>query len=184
MGEIIDDPCPACKGTGKTKKVKKISVKIPKGADNGLRLKVRGEGEGGTRGGPAGDLYVVVHVEPHELFERGGDDILYELPITFSQAALGDDVMVPTLHGKVKMSIKAGTQTHSILRLKGKGMPHLHGRGQGDQLVRVIVETPVNLSSEQKDLFKKFAELEKGVHGNHTKGGKGIFEKVKDAFDS
>lgn len=183
MGETIENPCPACKGTGKTKKVKKISVKIPKGADNGLRLKVRGEGEGGTRGGPAGDLYVVIHVEAHKLFERGGDDVLYELPVTFSQAALGDDVMVPTLHGKVKMNIKAGTQTHSILRLKGKGMPHLHGRGQGDQLVRVVVNTPTNLSGEQKDLFKKLHDLEKGNHGKHSKGGKGIFEKVKDAFD-
>ena len=184
MGEVIEEKCPACNGTGKTKKVKKLSVKVPKGADNGLRLKVRGEGEGGTRGGPAGDLYVVIHVEPHKLFERGGDDILYELPITFSQAALGDDVMVPTLHGKVKMNIKAGTQTHSIMRLKGKGMPHLHGRGQGDQLVRVIVQTPTHVSGEQKELFKKLADLENGVHGKHTKGGKGIFEKVKDAFES
>ncbi|WP_406659730.1 molecular chaperone DnaJ [Methanolobus sp. ZRKC3] len=182
MGETIDEPCPACNGTGKTKKVKKLSVKIPKGADNGLRLKVRGEGEGGTRGGPSGDLYVVIHVEPHELFERGGDDILYELPISFSQAALGDDVMVPTLHGKVKMSIKAGTQTHSILRLKGKGMPHLHGRGQGDQLVRVIVTTPTNISGEQKELFKHLVDLEKGTGKKHTKGGKGIFEKVKDVL--
>jgi molecular chaperone DnaJ len=184
MGETIDNPCPACKGTGKTKKVKKLSVKIPKGADNGLRLKVRGEGEGGTRGGPAGDLYVVIHVEAHDHFERGGDDVLYELPITFSQAALGDDIMVPTLHGKVKMNIKAGTQTHSILRLKGKGMPHLHGHGQGDQLVRVIVTTPTNLSGDQKSIFKQLADLEKGTGGKHNKGGKGIFEKVKDVLDS
>ncbi|WP_333787024.1 molecular chaperone DnaJ [Methanomethylovorans sp.] len=180
-GQIIEDPCPACKGTGKIKKVKKLSVKLPKGADNGLRLKIRGEGEAGSSGAPSGDLYVMVHVQPHKTFERMGDDILYELPISFVQAALGDEVPVPTLYGNVKMTIKPGTQTHSVLRLKGKGMPHLHGSGEGDQLVKVIVQTPKNLNSEQKDLLRKFDELDK-------KGGKnkhsGIFDKMKDAFTS
>jgi molecular chaperone DnaJ len=182
-GQIIEDPCAACRGTGKQKKVRKISVKIPKGADNGMRLKISGEGEDGSPGAPPGDLYVVIHVEPHKLFERAGDDILYELPINFTQAALGDDVMVPTLHGKVKMSIKPGTQTHSILRLKGKGMPYLHGRGQGDQLVRVVVRTPTKLNDEQKELFKKLNLATEGKQAKHTKGGKGIFDKVKEAFD-
>jgi molecular chaperone DnaJ len=181
-GRIIETPCPACKGTGKVKKVKKLSVKLPKGADNGLRLKIRGEGEAGSPGAPAGDLYVMVHVQPHETFDRVGDDILYELPISFVQAALGDEVVVPTLYGNVKMSIKPGTQTHSVLRLKGKGMPHLHGSGEGDQLVKVIVQTPTNLTSEQKDLLRKFDEIEKKKNGKSKHSG--IFDKVKDAFNS
>ncbi len=183
-GEIIEDPCPACRGTGKQKKVRKISVKVPKGSDTGLRLKISGEGEQGSPGAPPGDLYVVLHVEPHQLFERVGDDILYELPITFTQAALGADIMVPTIHGNVKMSVKPGTQTHSILRLKGKGMPYLHGRGQGDQLVRVVVRTPTNLTEEQKELLRKLDLREEKARSKNPKGGKGIFDKVKEAFDT
>ena len=181
-GEIIDDPCPACRGTGKLKKVRKISVKVPKGADSGLRLKVAGEGEAGSPGAPPGDLYVVLHVQPHDLFERIGDDLVCEMPISFSQAALGDSIMVPTLHGKVKMNVPAGTQTHSLFRLKGKGMPHLHGYGQGDQHVRVIVRTPTDLSSEQKDLFEELSTLSGEVRSS-AKGGKGFFDKVKDVFE-
>jgi molecular chaperone DnaJ len=180
-GQIIEDPCPACKGTGKIKKVKKLSVKLPKGADNGLRLKIRGEGEAGSSGAPSGDLYVMVHVQPHKTFERIGDDILYELPISFVQAALGDEVPVPTLYGNVKMAIRPGTQTHSVLRLKGKGVPHLHGSGEGDQLVKVIVQIPKNLNSEQKELLRKFDEIDKKSGGKSKHSG--IFEKVKDAFN-
>ena len=183
-GQVIENPCPACKGTGKIKKVRKISVKVPKGADNGIRLKIRGEGEEGSPGAPSGDLYVVIHVEPHDKFQRAGNDILYEQPISFSMAALGGDVMVPTLHGKVKMNIKAGTQTHSILRLKGKGMPHLHGNSHGDQLVKIIVRTPTKLTGEQKELLKKYQMLEKGSDMKNPKGGKGIFEKMKGAFEA
>ncbi len=183
-GQIIETPCPACKGTGKIKKVRKISVKVPKGADNGIRLKIRGEGEEGSPGAPSGDLYVVIHVEPHDKFQRVGNDILYEQLISFSMAALGGDVMVPTLHGKVKMNIKAGTQTHSILRLKGKGMPHLHGHSHGDQLVKIIVRTPTKLSGDQKELLKKFQKLEDGSDMKNPKGGKGIFEKMKGAFEA
>ena len=149
-GQIIESPCPACKGTGKTKKVRKISVKVPAGADNGMRLKVRGEGENGSPGAPPGDLYVVIHVKPNSQFERVGDDIVCEVPISFSHAALGANVMVDTLHGKVKMHVPKGTQTHSVFRLKGKGIPHMHGYGQGDQHVRVVVKTPSNLTNEQK----------------------------------
>ncbi|WMW22319.1 molecular chaperone DnaJ [Methanolobus mangrovi] len=184
QGEIIEEPCPACKGTGKIKKVRKISVKVPKGADNGIRLKIRGEGEEGSPGAPSGDLYVVIHVEPHDKFQRIGNDILYEQPISFSMAALGGDVMVPTLHGKVKMNIKAGTQTHSILRLKGKGMPHLHGHSHGDQLVKLIVKTPTKLTGEQKELLQKFQQLEGGADIKNPKGGKGIFGKMKGAFEA
>lgn len=178
-GQIIKEPCPACKGTGKIKKVKKLSVKLPKGADDGLRLKIRGEGEAGSSGAPSGDLYVIVHVQPHKTFERFNDDILYEMPITFGQAALGDEVLVPTLYGKVKMNIKPGTQTHSILRIRGKGMPQLHGSGQGDQLVRVIVKTPKNLSDEQKELMRKFYSME----NKNGQGKSSIIDRIKDALD-
>lgn len=181
-GKIIVSPCPECHGTGKVRKTKKISVKIPKGSDTGLRLKISGEGEDGDPGAPPGDLYVVIHVKPHKKFERIGDDIVCEVPISFGQAALGDSVKVPTLYGDVKMNIKPGTQTHSVLRLKGKGMPHLHGHGQGDQLVKVVVKTPTNLTKEQKKALEEFDKLSGGNAGNH-KGG-GVFERVKDAFES
>ncbi|NYT19811.1 MAG: molecular chaperone DnaJ, partial [Methanosarcinales archaeon] len=144
---------------------------------------VSGEGEAGSPGAPSGDLYVVIHVKAHEKFDRIGDDIIYEVPITFSQAALGAEVMVPTLHGKVKMKIKAGTQTHSILRLKGKGMPHLHGHGQGDQLVKVVVETPTDLTDKQKSLLEELDKLS-GSRSKGSKSGKGFFDKMKDAFEN
>ncbi|MGM0771189.1 MAG: molecular chaperone DnaJ [Halobacteriota archaeon] len=182
-GKIIESPCPVCKGSGKQKKVRKIDVRVPKGADTGLRLKISGEGEAGSPGAPPGDLYVVIHVKAHEKFDRIGDDIIYEVPITFSQAALGAEIMVPTLHGKVKMKIKEGTQTHSVLRLKGKGMPHLHGHGQGDQLVKVIVETPTNLTDKQRTLLEEFDKFS-GGKSKGSKSGKGFFDKMKDAFET
>ncbi len=181
-GQIIESPCPACKGTGKQKKVRKLSINVPKGADTGMRLKITGEGEAGTRGAPSGDLYVVLHVSPHDKFDRMGDDILYETPISFAQAALGDEVMVPTLHGKVKMKIKPGTQTHSILRIKGKGMPRLHGHGQGDQLVKVIVETPKDLTGKQKELLEEFQRISKSGPRS-SKKDKGFFDKVKESLE-
>jgi molecular chaperone DnaJ len=180
-GKIIESPCETCHGSGKTRKTRKISVKIPKGADTGLRLKVTGEGEDGDPGAPAGDLYVVIHVKPHNKFERIGDDIVCEVPITFGQAALGDSVTVPTLYGDVKMNVKPGTQTHSILRLKGKGMPHLHGHGHGDQLVRVIVQTPTDLNKEQKKALLEFDRLSGGQAGNNKDS---VIDKVKEAFTS
>ncbi|ABE52229.1 molecular chaperone DnaJ [Methanococcoides burtonii] len=181
-GQVIESPCPVCRGSGKQKKVRKMGVSIPKGADTGLRLKMSGEGEAGSPGAPSGDLYIVIHVKQHDEFERIGDDIVYGIPISFSQAALGAEIKVPTLHGKVKMKIKPGTQTHSILRLKGKGMPRLHGHGQGDQLVKVIVETPTDLTGKQKELLDEFDRLSTG----NSKGskGKGFFDKVKDTFES
>ncbi|MCD4822087.1 MAG: molecular chaperone DnaJ [Methanococcoides sp.] len=181
-GQVIESPCPVCRGSGKQKKVRKMGVSVPKGADTGLRLKMSGEGEAGSPGAPPGDLYIVIHVKQHDEFERVGDDIVYGIPISFSQAALGTEIQVPTLHGKVKMKIKPGTQTHSVLRLKGKGMPHLHGHGQGDQLVRVIVETPTNLTGKQKELLEEFEGLSNGDHKGSKK--KGFFDKLKDAFES
>jgi len=183
-GQIIDSPCSACRGTGKLKKVRKISVKVPPGADSGMRMRVSGEGEAGSPGAPSGDLYVVIHVKPHDMFERVVDDIVCEVPISFTQAALGAEVMVRTLYGKVRMHIPAGTQTHSIFRLKGKGMPHLHGHGKGDQHVRVIVKTPTNLNAEQKRLLKELESASDGGKSHADKSGRGIFEKVKGAFES
>ncbi len=187
-GRIIDTPCSECRGSGKVKRVRKISVKVPKGADAGMRLMVRGEGEPGDPGAPPGDLYVFIHVEPHDIFERVGDDIVYEAPISFTQAALGASIMVPTLHGKVKMNIPEGTQTHSLFRLKGKGMPRLQGRGEGDQHVRVIVRTPADLTEDQKELLRQFEESktpeqkEAKGKGHSHKGARNIFDKVKDVF--
>jgi molecular chaperone DnaJ len=182
-GQMIESPCPACRGTGKTKKVRKISVKVPAGADTGMRLKVRGEGENGSPGAPPGDLYVVIHVKAHDKFERVGDDIVCEIPISFAQAALGADVMVDTLHGKVKMHVPKGTQTHSVFRLKGKGIPHMHGYGQGDQHVRVVMKTPSNLTNEQKRLLEEFEKIASGNNSHTHKSGKGLFSKVKGAFE-
>ncbi|MGP8319179.1 MAG: molecular chaperone DnaJ [Methanosarcinaceae archaeon] len=182
-GQVIESPCPACKGTGKIKRVRKISVKVPAGADNGIRLKVHGEGEAGSPGAPPGDLYVVIHVKPHDKLERVGDDIVCALPISFTQAALGASVMVNTLHGKVKMDVPKGTQTNSVFRLKGKGISHLHGYGQGDQHVRVIVKTPTKLTSEQKHLLEEFDKISNDNSKQSSKSGKGIFKKVKDAFE-
>ena len=179
-GQVIKSPCEVCRGTGKIRKTKTIAVNIPKGAETGLRLKVAGEGEAGSPGAPPGDLYVVIHVKKHEHFERVGDDIVCEIPISFAQAALGDSIQVPTLYGDVKMNIKPGTQTHSVLRLKGKGMPHLHGHGQGDQLVKVIVRTPTKLTDEQKKLLRKFDSL---GGGNAGSGKGGVFDKFKNAFE-
>src|SRR5690606_23592928 len=144
-----------CRGTGKVQKRSQIAVKIPAGVDTGQRLKLSGEGEAGERGGPTGDLYVVINILPHDFFRRDEFDVLCDVPITFSQAALGTEIEVPTLDGKVKMKVPAGTQSHKILRLKGKGMPKLGGYGRGDQLVRVVVETPSKLTSEQKDLLRR-----------------------------
>ena len=139
--------------TGKVKKRKKIQVKVPAGIDDGQQLRVSGQGEPGVNGGPAGDLYVVFHVRDHEFFERDGDDIYCEMPITFAQAALGDEIEVPTLHGKVKLKIPAGTQTGTRFRLKGKGVSNVRGYGQGDQHVVVRIVTRTKLTEKQKQLL-------------------------------
>ncbi|AKB24420.1 Chaperone protein DnaJ [Methanosarcina sp. MTP4] len=194
-GQIIEFPCPECGGSGRVRKRRKLTVNVPAGADSGLGLRLSGEGEAGEPGAPTGDLYVVIHVMEHRYFKRVDYDVISELSISFPQAALGADVMVETLHGKVKMNIPAGTQTHSVFRLKGKGIQHLHGHGKGDQLVRVVIKTPTKLSKEQKELLEQFEYLgkgkkpadarsksEKGETGKEKKS-KGIFEKVKDALE-
>ncbi len=194
-GQIIEFPCPECGGSGRIRKRRKLTVNVPAGADSGLGLRLSGEGEAGEPGAPPGDLYVVIHVLEHRYFKRVDYDVISERSISFPQAALGADVMVETLHGKVKMNIPAGTQTHSVFRLKGKGIQHLHGHGKGDQLVRVVIKTPTKLSKEQKELLEQFENVGKGkkpadargksekVETGKEKKSKGIFEKVKDVLE-
>lgn len=178
-GEIIKEPCTTCNGKGKVRKQKKIKVKIPAGVDTGMVIPIRGEGEPGQKGGPQGDLYVVIRVLPHTIFQRDGMDIICEIPITFVQATLGDELEVPTLEGKVKYKIPEGTQSGTIFRLKAKGIVSPKGYGKGDQYVKVIVEIPKKLSEKQKDILRQFAsEGGEEVHEQR----KGFFDKVKDAF--
>lgn len=178
-GSIIDAPCEECNGHGKIRKKKKINVKIPAGVDNSSVITLRGEGEPGIKGGPHGDLYIVIRMLPHKIFKRDGYDIICEIPITFVQAALGDEIVVPTLDGKVKYNIPEGTQSSTVFRLKGKGVHLLNGNGRGDQYVKVIVDIPRKLNEEQKDVLRKFAEISgEDVHEQK----KSFFDKVKDAF--
>lgn len=158
-GKIIKEKCRTCRGTGKVKKQKKIHVKVPAGIDDGQQIRLAGQGEPGINGGPPGDLYVVFTVQPHEFFERHGDDIYCEVPLTFAQAALGDEIEVPTLYGNVKLKIPAGTQTGTRFRLREKGIKNVRGYGQGDQHVKVRVVTPRNLTERQKQLLREFAEI-------------------------
>ncbi|MBI99936.1 MAG: molecular chaperone DnaJ [Halobacteriovoraceae bacterium] len=178
----ISQTCPKCGGAGeiaqRVKKKSTLSVKVPAGIDSGQRLKLAGEGDVGGQGGPNGDLYVQVRIKEHELFERDGFDVFCRVPITFSQAALGAEIEVPTLNGRVSMSIPAGTQSHKKMRLKGKGIQRLGGYGQGDQIITVVVETPTKLSGEQQELFEKLAHLE----DTNSPMSRGFFEKVKDLF--
>ncbi len=157
-GKIIETPCEKCRGTGLVKKRRKISVKIPEGIDEGYQLRLRGEGEMAPNGGEAGDLYVLVHVVPHKLFMRDGDDLWYVLVIGYPQAALGAEVSVPTLDGSATVKIKPGTQAGETIRLRGKGMPRFRGYGKGDLLVRVGVSVPEKLTSKQRALLEQLAE--------------------------
>lgn len=158
QGSIIEKPCGSCRGTGREKTERTITVKVPAGVDTGMRLRVSGEGEAGHKGGHRGDLYVDIFVEAHEIFKRSGTDILCDVPISFAQAALGAEIQVPTLDGPESLKVPAGTQTGKAFRLKGKGIVSLKGDGRGDEHVRVIVETPTHLDSKQKELLKQFAE--------------------------
>ncbi|MBE4908036.1 molecular chaperone DnaJ [Bacillus luteolus] len=179
-GKSIPHKCSTCSGTGKVKKRKKIHVKIPAGVDDGQQLRVAGQGEPGVNGGPPGDLYVVFQVRGHEFFERDGDDIYCEMPLTFAQAALGDEVEVPTLHGKVKLKIPAGTQTGTKFRLRGKGVQNVRGYGQGDQHIQIRVITPTKLTEKQKQLLREFSDL--SGHEAPDEQHDSFFAKVKRAF--
>jgi len=158
-GNIIPHPCKECRGHGRVKKIKKIQVKIPPGVDTGSKLRIRGEGEQGERGGPAGDLFVFIYVEPHDFFSREGDDVICQIPISFTQAALGAEAEVPTLSGTKNLKIPKGTESGEIFRLKGEGFPKIRGYGRGDEIVQVVVRTPKNLSRRQEELLMEFEEL-------------------------
>jgi molecular chaperone DnaJ len=178
-GKEIKEKCRTCQGSGKVNKQAKIHIKVPAGIDEGQQIRIAGKGEPGVNGGPPGDLYVVFHISQHEFFERHGDDIHCEMPLTYAQAALGDEIEVPTLHGKVKIKIPAGTQTGTNFRLRGKGVSNVRGYGQGDQHVTVKVVTPKNLTEKQKDLLREFAQ----ISGNHPEEQhENFFAKVKRAF--
>lgn len=180
-GKEIKDPCPTCHGTGHEKKTHKVSVKIPAGVESGQQIRLKGQGEAGFNGGPYGDLFVIINVLPSKQFERNGSTIYYNMDISFVQAALGDTVKVPTVHGDVEMTIPAGTQTGKTFRLKGKGAPKLSGGGQGDQHVTVNIVTPTKLNDAQVEALKNFAAAGGDKVVNPKK--KGFFNKMKDAFD-
>ena len=179
-GEKIESPCSSCHGTGREKKIKKLNVKIPAGVDTGSVISLRGEGEAGEKGGPRGDLYIYIEVEPHKIFERDGTNLYCEVPISFSQAALGADLQVPSLEGKLKYTIEAGTQTGTTFRKKSKGIERLRGGRKGDLFVRVKVNVPTKLNDKQKELIKELAK-ESGEETGKSKK-KSIIDKVKDVF--
>jgi molecular chaperone DnaJ len=171
-GQTIETPCSTCQGTGIVSNERKLQVKIPAGIESGTRLRLSSEGEVGTLGGRPGDLYVVVHVRPHSTFHRNDSDLLIDVPIGFTQAALGAEIEVPTIDGKAKLTIPPGTQTHTVFRMRGKGLPKLRGFGKGNELVRIIVEIPTKLSSKQRELLIKLADemnqsvkVRKGIFG-------------------
>ncbi len=178
QGQMIKEPCETCHGRGRNKKREKLSVKVPAGIDEGQRLKLSGQGDAGMNGGPSGDLYVLIQLQEHEFFKRDEYDVHCEVPISFSQAAVGTDIEVPTLGGRVSMKIPEGTQSGQKMKLRNKGITKLGGYGFGDQIITIHVETPTKLSKEQRDLFARLSELEQ----NSNPMTKGFFERVKELF--
>jgi len=168
-GQTIPHPCTECRGAGQVLVRKKVAVKIPGGVDSGSRLRLTGEGEAGVYGGPPGDLYVFIHVEPHEFFRRDNTDVVCQVEISFVQAALGDTIAVPTLNGNKSLEIPKGTQPGNVFRFRGEGIPSLRSNRRGDQLIQVIIKTPVGLNKKQETLLKEFAKLESGKLGNKLK---------------
>jgi len=178
-GRILEKPCKTCHGNGKHERSSKIKLRIPPGVDAGSRLRSSGNGEAGFRGGPGGDLYVVLHVKEHEIFKRDGDDLICEMPVSFVQAALGTEIEVPTLEGQATVKIPAGTQPNAVFRVKGKGVKNLQGYGHGDLHVRVQVEVPTHLNHEQKAKLNEFAAL---CDGHEAPLAQGFFDKAKKFF--
>lgn len=179
-GTIVKNPCKACRGIGTVPENKRIAVKVPDGVETGSRLKITGAGEPGPKGGEPGDLYIVLHVREHSIFQRQGDDLLCEMPITFVAASLGDDVEIPTLDGRIKLKIPPGTQSGKVFRVKGKGMPNIHGYGRGDLYIRVIVEVPMHLGAEERRIIE---ELDKFGKENIFPMTKAFKDKVKRMFE-
>jgi molecular chaperone DnaJ len=178
-GEVVKDPCPACRGAGAQRQRVRREVTVPPGVDNGTRLRLMGEGEPALEGGPRGDCYVLLHVNPHPLLVRDGPHLICQVPISYSQAALGATVEVPTLEGREELEVPAGTQPGTVLRLRGRGMPAVRGRGVGDLLVQVTLEVPQKLSARQEELLRELAEVEQAEVSPHRKS---FFEKLRDYF--
>jgi molecular chaperone DnaJ len=180
-GQVVDTPCSECRGRGTHSKVEKITLKIPPGVDSGTHLRVSGKGDAGGKGARPGDLYVLISVKPHSIFERHNNDVYMELPLSFPEAALGAEVEVPTLNGKLKLKIPPGTQSNTVFRMRGKGIQRLHARGHGDQHVKVTVKVPEYLSQEEKTLIQRLGEID-----DMAEKKKGLFNRVdrklKDTF--
>ncbi|TAK32713.1 MAG: molecular chaperone DnaJ [Chloroflexota bacterium] len=179
-GRVITNPCQHCRGTGREERVRRISVRIPAGVDGSSQVRISGEGEAGAAGGPAGNLYVGINVRPHKEFKRQGNQIIYDLPVNFAQAALGDEIEVPTVDGSTTVKIPAGIQSGMVIVLRGKGVPNLRGGGRGDQLVQVHVVTPHNLTDQQRKLFQDLAKSLGQARLPHE--DRSFFEKLKDTI--
>ena len=177
-GKAIESPCTDCRGSGKKAQKSDISIQVPAGIEDGMRIRVAGAGDAGDPGGPRGDLYVVIRENEHKVFQRSGPDLMTEVPFSFAQLSLGDKVEIPTLRGRVEMAIPSGTQSGKVFRLRGQGLPVLEGRGRGDQLVRVFVETPRKLTERQEELLREFEEIE-----SEKSGSKSFFDKIVDYFN-
>ena len=182
-GKVIANPCGTCRGDGLVQETKTLSVKIPSGVDTGDRIRLTGEGQAGANGGPSGDLYVQVSVRDHAIFQRDGKHLYCEVPISFTDAALGGEIDVPTLHGRVKLKIPEGSQSGKMFRLRGKGITQVRGGGQGDLMCKIAVETPVNLSKQQKELLRDFKQTMDEGKAKHSPKRTSWFEGVKNFFD-
>jgi molecular chaperone DnaJ len=176
-GRVIESPCAECRGAGAVQRKADVTLQVPAGVEEGMTLRVPDEGDAGEPGAPRGDLHVVIKEKEHRIFQRSGADVMTEVPCSFAQLALGDTVEIPTLRGRAEMTIPEGTQSGKVFRLRGQGLPKLEGRGRGDQLVRVFVQTPKNLSEHQKECLREFERLEQERTGRKT-----FFEKLADYF--
>jgi len=181
-GRIIPEPCRSCGGAGRTKKQKTLEVKIPAGIDDGMRLRHAGHGEPGINGGPSGDLYVEIHIKSHPVFQRDGDDLHCEMPVSFSTAALGGEIEIPTLDGMARIKVPAETQSGRVFRLRGKGIRNVRSHAPGDLMCHVVVETPVDLTDRQKELLREFDEISATNVDRHNPKAKGWMDKVKEFF--
>jgi len=181
-GKVVASPCATCGGAGRVKQHKTLSVKIPAGVDEGDRIRLSGEGEAGMNGGPAGDLYVVIHLKPHPVFTRDHNDLHCEMPISFTTTALGGEIEIPTLDGYAKIKVPAGTQTGQMFRLRGKGIKGVRSSGHGDLICHVAVETPVNLTARQKELLQELDAIDQKAGGRHNPRAKSWLEKVREFF--
>src|SRR6185503_18452937 len=182
-GKIVSSPCQTCGGAGRVKQHKTLAVKIPAGVDEGDRIRLSGEGEAGMNGGPSGDLYVVIHLKPHTVFTRDHNDLHCEMPISITAAALGGDIEIPTLDGYAKIKVPTETQSGKVFRLRGKGIKGVRSNSHGDLLCHVVVETPVNLTSRQKELLEEFESINSTDSGHHNPRAKSWMDKVKEFFE-